>query len=816
MAPKDSSAGSGSARPMAAVECAPRMDESDAAQLFRDVIAMAQQGIVVLDAELRTIVWNPFMVRVTGKSTNEVLQAPILEMFPDLNDLGIPPLLQRALAGESVWSEEFSWTSADTGETRWFVGNYAPRRDTSGEVIGVVATIHDITERRSVESELRENQATLQAALDNSLTGIAIADAPGGKLRYVNEAGLQICGASAFDLADRVGSTEYVDSWSVLSLDGTPYPEDQIPLARAVRYGETCSREFMIRRGIGDDRFIWANAAPIRDDAGKVVAGIVVFVDITDQKVAERALRERERELTNLLGNLPGMAYRCRFDPDWTMLFVSEHAREITGYEPADLHHNQRVRFADLIVEGDREQVRASVSAALRERRPFELTYRIRDAGGAERWLWERGVGVFSAENEVQFLEGFISDITASRAAEEARTSLEQQLRQAQKMEAIGQLAGGVAHDFNNILTAILGYSELAQNDIHTKYPDARDLLDSIRQIESGAHRAAALTSHLLAFSRRQVVRPEVVDLNESVRVLKSMLRRLITEDIELCVHCAPNLDRVRIDPGQVQQVVMNLVVNARDAMPDGGRLTIETRNVTLDEAYAAAHSEVSAGPYVMLAVSDHGCGMDEDTIAHACEPFFTTKPIGQGTGLGLATVYGIVKQAGGHLLIYSERDQGTSIKIYLPAVSDRPAAAVREDRSVAPPTGTETIIVCEDHPGVCALTTQFLQDAGYTALKADTPAIALQLAAATSGRIHLLVTDVIMPEMNGRRLSDALRALRPEIRTLFVSGYTANVIAHHGVLDPGIELLEKPFSRHELLVRVRRVLDRPGANDAG
>ena len=386
---------------------------------------------------------------------------------------------------------------------------------------------------------------------------------------------------------------------------------------------------------------------------------------------------------------------------------------------------------------------------------------------------------------------------------------LETQLRQSQKMEAVGQLAGGVAHDFNNILTAIFGNVEMAIDEVEAEFPNASELLVDLQQIDQGARRASSLTRQLLAFSRRQVIHPEVLDVNTTLCDLEKMLRRLITEDIELELCCAPQLQRVKADPGQLEQVIVNLVVNARDAMKDGGRLTIETNNVVLDESYAATHPEVTAGPHVALAVSDTGCGMNPSTLERVFEPFFTTKPTGQGTGLGLSTVYGILKQAGGSVSVYSEPGQGTTFKIYLPAVEEAAALHERHVSEGPPPGGSETILICEDDGAVRDLTARMLTDAGYTVLEAEKPADALRMADETPGRIELLIADVIMPDMNGRKLSDALLARRPDVRTLFVSGYTANVIAHHGVLNEDVEFLEKPYSRRQLLDRVREVLDR-------
>ncbi len=404
-----------------------------------------------------------------------------------------------------------------------------------------------------------------------------------------------------------------------------------------------------------------------------------------------------------------------------------------------------------------------------------------------------------------------IEDLSERRRAEEERARLESLLRQSQKMEAVGQLAGGIAHDFNNILTAIQGSVELLLDRLREARPEDRDLVEGLRQIEESAQRAAALTHQLLAFSRREVLQPRVLDLNRTLSDMEKMLRRLITENIQLCTSLDPRLHRVRADADRLEQVIINLVVNARDAMPGGGTLLLETRNVALDDARLQLNADARPGPHVLLAVSDTGCGMDSATLERIFEPFFSTKPPGQGTGLGLSTVYGIVTQAGGHITVYSEVGNGTTFKIYLPAAGGEPqeTAAARAGQDAL--TGHETILVCEDDAAVRQVSERILQRGGYTVLAAENGESALRLAAEHAGPIHLLVTDVIMPGMNGRELSAALCGVRPALKTLFVSGYTADVIAHHGVLEEGLEFLEKPFTQHGLLRRVRDVLDSPG-----
>ncbi len=435
----------------------------------------------------------------------------------------------------------------------------------------------------------------------------------------------------------------------------------------------------------------------------------------------------------------------------------------------------------------------------------FETCLRTKEGDVRHFQITIRAVAVGGRE----YCIGIWHDITQRICDEQNRAALEEQLRQAQKMEAVGQLAGGIAHDFNNILTAILGNVELALMNVDAKKSPVPAMSQELHEIERSAQRAARLTRHLLAYSRRQVSRPELLDLNQVLRETETMLRRLISEDISLKINAGSDLHVVHADAGQIEQVLLNLVVNARDAMPDGGELTIETANMIVDETAAARHNGARPGLHVMLSVRDTGSGMDAETQRRAFDPFFSTKPVGKGTGLGLATTYGIVAQTGGHIVVESEVGQGTTFRIYLPTVmaSVRASMPSASDQASAP-GGTETILIVEDDHSVRDLTVQLLTDVGYTVLAAEGGRQALQLAEEHHGPIDLLVTDVIMPEMNGRRVSDQLTADRPGLRTLFVSGYTSSYIAQHGVLEKDVHFLEKPFSRRALLRAVRTTLE--------
>ncbi len=546
------------------------------------------------------------------------------------------------------------------------------------------------------------------------------------------------------------------------------------------------------RRKDGSELPVDISLAPLARGSARHVMAVVR--DASGRAETERALRASEHKYRVLFDSIP-LAAVVHDAQSGRIESVNDAAVQQYGYSREEL---RGMRVPDLAAPEASAGPRGEEPPRPRPSADGTAQY------AAQRHRKKNGslidVEVIShaaAFGERPSLLSIMTDVTERR-------QLEEQLRQAQKLEAIGRLAGGVAHDFNNALAAILGISGVVLEDLREDDPLRNDLED----IRSAGERAAGLTRQLLAFSRKQVSAPRPVDLNAVVREVERMLRRLIGEDIELELRLMRTAATVVADPTQIEQVIVNLAVNARDAMPAGGKLTIETAHVELDGSYAQAHTEVTPGPHVMLAVSDTGQGMDDAVKARLFEPFFTTKGSG-GTGLGLATVYGVVKQAGGSIWVYSEPGRGTTFKLYLPSTATLEATPISRSSLLPSATGVETVLLVEDDEGVRAGALAILGRRGYTLLTARNATEALALHERHAGPIHLVLTDVVMPGMNGRALAERLTALRPELRVLYMSGYTDSTIAHHGVLDPDAYFIQKPFTPDSLSRKVREVLDR-------
>ena len=532
--------------------------------------------------------------------------------------------------------------------------------------------------------------------------------------------------------------------------------------------------------------------------ADDLAYGIVALRTKTEHKRNEESLRESEQRYRSLFDRMPIGLYRTT--PKGQIVDANPSLIQLLGFP--DLKSLQSINVIETYTNQD-DLIRWQ---SLMKQEGIVRNYekQLDRSDGSIIWVEENTRAVRDSKGEVLFYEGSFQDITERKRAEEEMTSIQEQLRQSQKMEAIGRLAGGIAHDFNNVLTVIKGYSQLSLIELKEGDP----LRANIEEIQKATERAVGLTRQILAFSRRQVMEMRVLDLNTLLRDLDKMLHRVIGEDIELVTLLTEDLGRVKVDPGQIEQVIMNLAVNARDAMPSGGKLTIETANVELDEAYAHHHVAVKPGHYVMLSVSDTGVGMTPEVRDRVFEPFFTTKERGKGTGLGLSTVYGIVKQSGGNIWVYSEPSHGTTFKIYLPRV-DEPLEEIKEKMVRKDlPRGNETILVVEDEEEVRKLSGRILRRQGYRVLEASNGGEALIFCEQQKEPVHLILTDVVMPEISGRQLEERLRKVRQDFKVLYMSGYTDNTIAHHGVLEKGVNYIQKPFTPDALARKVREILD--------
>jgi len=653
-----------------------------------------------------------------------------------------------------------------------------------------------------------------------------------------------------------------------------------------------------------------------------------IFSDITERVHADAQLRESRRRYATLVAHLPGMAYRCANDRAWTMEFVSEGCRDLTGYAPEDLVNNQTIAYNDLILSAHRDRLWEQWQQALQQRQPAEVEYEITTRSGETKWVWEQGEGLFDDQGQLLALEGFITDISERKRAEidrerltsaieqsqdtvvitdaggliryvnhaftkvtgytreeaigqsprilqsgqhdrefyrdmwarlgaglpwegrivnrrkngelytelasispvrnsagqivhfvavkrditqqlldqQERESLQAQLLQVQKMESIGRLAGGVAHDFNNMLQAILGYTEMALEQVVPSQPLHHDLLE----IQKAARRSANLTAQLQAFARKQNISPRILDLNAAIENMAGMLRPLIGEHVEWVWKPGPGLFPIRIDPGHLDQILSNLCINAADAVNREGRIIIETRNVKLNRTIHALHNTIPPGEYVRLSVSDNGHGMDSEILVHIFEPFFTTKKTGRGTGLGLATVYGIVQQSHAFLRVISKPGVGSSFFIFFPCqppTADLHVPGEPDEVDLDQLRGSETILIVEDEESLLHTTTRILESLGYRIVGTTSAREAIRLLSADPGQFDLVLSDVIMPELNGPELIQQLQTIAPRLKHVFMSGYTAKLLAEHGIRETDAELIQKPFSRHQLATRIRAIL---------
>src|SRR6266403_1512709 len=638
-------------------------------------------------------------------------------------------------------------------------------------------------------TQYRQNKTedTLQRhnrAMDSAVNGIAIVDAK-GQHTYANAAFAQMLGHEG---AEPIVGRPWQEVYA---------PQDVESVEKEIRESLRKTGKWYgpmnIHRRDG-------SALPVEMAITSLPDGGVVCVsrDMTAKRDAENARAQAEAKYKMLVEQVAAISYIAELGIHGEWLYVSPQVETMFGFSTEEWLGDSKA-WTQHVHPEDHKIVEAAEAASQRGER-FQAEYRVVRKDGRVIWVSDTAV-VVEGSDAHPLMEGIIVDITE-------RKQLETQLQQARRMEAIGRLAGGIAHDFNNLLTIIKGYTELALN----RPKISPELQADVERIEDASERASTLVRQLLAFSRRQVLQPKLLDLNSIVMGLDKLLRRLMDEAIQMSTVTGKNIGTIKADPGQMEQVIMNLVVNARDAMPNGGRLTVETANVELDAAYASDHATVKPGQYVMLAVSDTGTGMSPETVAHIFEPFYTTKESGRGTGLGLSTVYGIVKQSGGYVWVYSEVGRGSSFKVYLPRVEQAPEALPAVKPSSGQEKGSETILLVEDQPQVRELARMALSEKGYTVLVASSPEDAESICAKHGTEIHLLLTDLIMPGATGRELAKRLTARHPKMRVLYMSGYTFGITTQtgmpSGLLEDGVAFLQKPFTPSALGEKVREVLD--------
>jgi two-component system, cell cycle sensor histidine kinase and response regulator CckA len=745
-------------------------------------------GVITTDAHGRINLLNPVARTLTGWS-DEAIGMALEDVFRIVNEdtrqaIENPASLVLSKGVITGLANHTVLISKD-GAQRPIAHSAAPIRDKHGRITGMVIILRDVSEQRLAQKRLQEGQERFQELTEHIDQVLWVIDVKESSVLYVSRGYEQMWGRSCQSLFEN--PTSYMqgihplDQEMMIAENATMFKTGQIDVeCRVLRPDESV-------------RWVWIRGYPILEQ-GQIVRIVGAFEDITEKK---RLAMERDALLSRIKLHIERMplAY-VLFDENMRIIDWNPAAERIFGYSKEEMQGEGPPY--EKIVPGSFRATGEEILSRIRsgDMKANSMNENLTKDG---RTITCRWFNTPLMDDSGQFV-GFLclaEDVTE-------RKTLEAQFQHSQKMEVVGHLAGGVAHDFNNLLAVILGCCGFLENDATLK----RDSRDLVEDIYKAANRAATLTGQLLAFSRQQILQPTVLVLNEVVTEAVAMLERLIGENIALRTGLDARLRPVKVDAGQMTQVIMNLALNARDAMPEGGLLTIETANRELDETYARAHRNVKAGSYVVVSISDTGCGMDEQTKGRMFEPFFTTKGAGKGTGLGLATVFGIVKQSGGHITAYSEVGKGTTFKVYLPAHETPTQSKIEKKLQPALPRGSETVLLVEDEEVIRNLLCRILESQGYTLLQAGNGDDALPTYEGHQGPIHLILTDVVMPKMGGRQLYDRLRARQPDLKVLYMSGYTDDAVIRHGVLEVETNFIEKPFTYAAMATKVRAILD--------
>ncbi len=771
---------------------------------WADIIEFLPDATFVINNEGTVIAWNRAMEAMTGISKSEMIGKGDFEYALPFFGYRRPILIDLLFAGEEKKNEYYESVSTvgDTivaeayapeayrGKGAYLWGVATALFDEQGNVAGAIQSIRDITERKRAEKELFDSRQMLRSVLDNIPQRVFWKDR-NSVFVGCNKPFVLDCGYK--DPGELVGQTSYGHTSAGIA---DLYHADDREVMESGR--PKLNYEEPQIRPDGSQAWLITSKVPMYDQDGQVIGVLGTYSDITERKLAEDALRESEERFSKFFRASPIGTSISRLS-DGQFVDANDAFLSLFGYTREEVVGHSSL---DLGIWADSEDRAEMLGILLKHGRIRGIERQgVRKSGEIIDLI---GFGEMIDIAGEQYILSLVYDITEQKRGETERKKLEEQLFQAQKIESVGRLAGGVAHDFNNMLGVIIGRAEMAlQQDVS---PDK--LQHHLDEILKAGRRSADLTRQLLAFARKQTAIAKILDLNETISGMLKMLRRLIGEDIDLL--WAPELDlwKVKIDPSQVDQVLANLVVNARDAISGVGAITLRTENVVIDDSRSAEAPELIAGQYVLLTVNDTGAGMSPEVREKIFEPFFTTKELGKGTGLGLSTVYGVVKQNEGFIYVASEQGKGTTFKIYLPRFESETEEVLPEGITARRQTGTETILLVEDDEAILDLGKMILEELGYKVLAAHTPVYALHLVEEHPGEIHLLITDVVMPEMNGRELAELLKAVRPDLKCLFMSGYTADAIAHRGILEEGLNFIQKPFGSDDLAERVRQVLD--------